>query len=153
MATAASDTEENIFGFILIFFLSLNVAWVHSVIPGHHSLFRVSQSSEPGFPFNDAESQKNLGSLSRQFAVNATGRFKFEKRSPFHPHARRNAPVVAVSIDNPDRSPLGIHSRDAAPTPTGFAEIVYGLSNRAFFQSNAVVDAIFGRHFLDRLSH
>ena len=48
MATAASDTEESVFGFKLIFSLSLNVAWVHSVIPGHHSLFRVSESSEPG---------------------------------------------------------------------------------------------------------
>jgi hypothetical protein len=40
MATAASDTEENIFGFTLIFFLSL----------------------PDSDPFNDAESQKNLGS-------------------------------------------------------------------------------------------
>ena len=29
-----------------------------------------------------------------------------------------------MRINNPDRSPLGINRGDAAPTPTGFAEIV-----------------------------
>jgi hypothetical protein len=32
--------------------------------------------------------------------------------------------VIAVCIDNPHRSPLAIQGRHAAPTPTGFAEIV-----------------------------
>jgi hypothetical protein len=32
--------------------------------------------------------------------------------------------VVAMRVSNPDRSPLAIHGSNAAPTPTGFAEIV-----------------------------
>jgi hypothetical protein len=32
--------------------------------------------------------------------------------------------VVAMRISNPDRSPIGINRGDAAPAPTGFAEIV-----------------------------
>jgi hypothetical protein len=32
--------------------------------------------------------------------------------------------VVSVRINNPDRSPVGINRRDAAPTPAGFAEIL-----------------------------
>jgi hypothetical protein len=29
-----------------------------------------------------------------------------------------------MRVSNPDRSPVGINRRDAAPTPTSFAEIV-----------------------------
>jgi len=32
--------------------------------------------------------------------------------------------VVAMRVSNEDRSPLTIYGCDAAPTPTGFAEIV-----------------------------
>jgi hypothetical protein len=32
--------------------------------------------------------------------------------------------VIAVRVCNKDRSPARIHGCDAAPTPTGFAEIV-----------------------------
>ena len=32
--------------------------------------------------------------------------------------------VVAMRVRNKDRSPVGVHGCDAAPTPTGFAEIV-----------------------------
>src|SRR4029450_13195311 len=32
--------------------------------------------------------------------------------------------IVAVCVCNRDRSPVGINRWDAAPTPTGFAEIV-----------------------------
>jgi hypothetical protein len=32
--------------------------------------------------------------------------------------------VTAVRIDNKDGSPVGVNRCDAAPTPTGFAEIV-----------------------------
>jgi len=31
--------------------------------------------------------------------------------------------VAAMSISNPDHSPIGINSGDTAPTPTGLAEI------------------------------
>jgi hypothetical protein len=31
--------------------------------------------------------------------------------------------VVAVRVSNEDRSPVGVHSCDAAPTPTGFVQI------------------------------
>jgi hypothetical protein len=81
-------------------------------------------------------------------------RFKLHKRSQlFLGTLNETFSVIAVCIYNPDCSPVRVHSCDAVPTPSGFAEIVCGLSNRAFFQSNAVVDAIFGRRFLDRLSH
>jgi hypothetical protein len=33
-------------------------------------------------------------------------------------------PVVAMCVGNEDRSPVGVHSCDTTPTPTGFAEIV-----------------------------
>jgi hypothetical protein len=32
--------------------------------------------------------------------------------------------VAAVRVSNPNRSPAGINSRDAAPTPPGSAEII-----------------------------
>jgi hypothetical protein len=32
--------------------------------------------------------------------------------------------VVTMCVSNPDRSPARVHSCNAAPTPTGFAEIV-----------------------------
>jgi hypothetical protein len=35
--------------------------------------------------------------------------------------------IIAVCICNPDRSPVGINRLDAAPTPTGFGEIVSAL--------------------------
>jgi hypothetical protein len=38
--------------------------------------------------------------------------------------ATKTVSVVAVCVSNPDRSPARIHGCDAAPTPTGFAEIV-----------------------------
>jgi hypothetical protein len=52
-------------------------------------------------------------------------RFKFEK-SPqlfIRPH-NETFSVAAMRINNPDRSPVGINRRNAAPTPSGFAEIV-----------------------------
>ena len=36
--------------------------------------------------------------------------------------------VVAMCVNNPDRSPFGIHGLDPAPTPTGFLEIVAMIS-------------------------
>jgi hypothetical protein len=44
--------------------------------------------------------------------------------STFRPHAQQNASVVAMCVSNEHRPPLAIHSCDAAPTPTGFAQIV-----------------------------
>jgi hypothetical protein len=35
-------------------------------------------------------------------------------------------PVAAVCVSNPDRSPVGIHYCNAAPTPLGFAELDCG---------------------------
>jgi hypothetical protein len=52
-------------------------------------------------------------------------RFEFQKRSQLFIHAHNETfSVIAVCVCNPDRSPVGINRRDAAPTPTGFAEIV-----------------------------
>jgi hypothetical protein len=42
----------------------------------------------------------------------------------FHRYERQPFAIIAVGVNNPDRSPFGVDSCDAAPTPTGFAEIV-----------------------------
>ena len=50
---------------------------------------------------------------------------KFEKRSQFFVGGDdESLSVVAVCISNEDRLSVGINRCDAAPTPTGFAEIV-----------------------------
>jgi len=47
------------------------------------------------------------------------------KRSQFFIGAYDKTPIfVAMRVSNPDRSRLGINRRDAAPTPTGFLEVV-----------------------------
>jgi hypothetical protein len=52
-------------------------------------------------------------------------RFKFDKRSQLFIRAHNETlSVVAMCVSNEDRSPARVHSCDAAPTPTGFAEIV-----------------------------
>jgi hypothetical protein len=51
--------------------------------------------------------------------------FKFQKRSQqFSRLHNETLSVVAMRVSNRDRSPFTIHGGDAAPTPTGFAEIV-----------------------------
>ena len=51
--------------------------------------------------------------------------FQFQKRGQLVIRTHNEAPsVVAVRVNNPDRSPLQINGRNAAPTPSGFAEIV-----------------------------
>jgi hypothetical protein len=50
---------------------------------------------------------------------------KFDKRRQLSIRVHNETlSVVAMCVCNPDRSPAGIHGCDAAPTPTGFAEIV-----------------------------
>jgi hypothetical protein len=50
---------------------------------------------------------------------------KFEKRSQFFVGGDdESLSIVAVCISNEDRLSVGINRCDAAPTPTGFAEIV-----------------------------
>jgi hypothetical protein len=50
---------------------------------------------------------------------------KFEKRSQFFVGGDdESLSVVAVCISNEDRLSVGINRCDAAPTPTGLAEIV-----------------------------
>jgi len=50
---------------------------------------------------------------------------QFEKRSQFFVGGDdESLSVVAVCISNEDRLSVGINRCDAAPTPTGFAEIV-----------------------------
>src|SRR6266536_2408360 len=52
-------------------------------------------------------------------------RFQFHKRSQLFIRAHNETlSVIAVRIGNEDRSPVEVHSRNTAPTPTGFAEIV-----------------------------
>jgi hypothetical protein len=51
--------------------------------------------------------------------------FQFHKRGQLFIGAHDETPsLVAMRVNNPDRSPARIHGCDAAPTPTGFAEIV-----------------------------
>jgi hypothetical protein len=52
-------------------------------------------------------------------------RFQFQKRRQLfiRPH-NETLPVVAMRVSNEDVSPFAIHGCDAAPTPSGFLEIV-----------------------------
>ena len=50
--------------------------------------------------------------------------FKFKKRCQLIIRVHdKSLPVVAMRVSNEGRSPVGIHSCDAAPTPSGFAQI------------------------------
>jgi len=50
--------------------------------------------------------------------------FELEKRRQLFLRVHnKTLSVVAMCVCNPDRSPVGINRCDAAPTPTGFAEI------------------------------
>jgi hypothetical protein len=61
---------------------------------------------------------RNLKSASNR-------RFQFYKRRQLFIRTHNETlSIVAMRVSNPDRSPVGIDSCDAAPTPTGFAEIV-----------------------------
>ncbi len=52
-------------------------------------------------------------------------RFKFQKRGQLFIRVHNEAfSVIAMRVSNPDCSSVRIHGCDAAPTPTGFAEIV-----------------------------
>jgi len=50
--------------------------------------------------------------------------FQFQKRGQLFIGAHNETLSVAMRVNNPDRSPVHINSRDAALTPSGFAEIV-----------------------------
>jgi hypothetical protein len=66
-----------------------------------------------------------LASLSRQFAVTPNHRFEFHKRRQLFIRVHNETlSVVALRVSDKDRSPAGIHCCNAAPTPTGFAQIV-----------------------------
>jgi hypothetical protein len=57
--------------------------------------------------------------------VNTNVPFQFQKRSQLFIRAHNETlSVVAMCVCNEDRSPTRIHGCDAAPTPTGFAQIV-----------------------------
>jgi len=57
-------------------------------------------------------------------AASATRRFEFHKRSQYFIGAHNETlSVVAVCVNNPNCSSLGIYRLRAAPTPTGLAEI------------------------------
>ena len=61
----------------------------------------------------------------RQFAATSDCHFQFQKRSQLFIRSHNvTRSVVAVCISNEDRLSVGINRCDAAPTPTGFAEIV-----------------------------
>jgi len=51
--------------------------------------------------------------------------FKFEKRGQLFIRVHnKTLSVIAVRICNEDCSPVAVHGCNAAPTPTGFAEII-----------------------------
>ena len=55
----------------------------------------------------------------------ANRRLEFQKSGQLSIRTDNKAfPICAVRVCNPDRSSVGINRCDAAPTPTGFAEIV-----------------------------
>jgi hypothetical protein len=55
----------------------------------------------------------------------ANHRFKFQKRSQFFIRVHNETlSVVAVRVNDPERSRVAIHRRNTAPTPTGFTQIV-----------------------------
>jgi len=65
---------------------------------------------------------KNLGNLASQFGARANRRFEFHKRSQLFIRVHNETlAVAAMRISYKDRSPVAIQSRNAAPTPTGFA--------------------------------
>ena len=54
------------------------------------------------------------------FAFVEDNSFQFNKRAQLFVGSHNEPlPVVGVRVNNPDRSPVGINRRDAAPTPTG----------------------------------
>jgi hypothetical protein len=68
---------------------------------------------------------KNPASLSSRFTATPSRRFKFHNRHQLLIRMHNETlSVVAIRVSNEDRSPVRIHGGDAAPTPTGFAEIV-----------------------------
>jgi hypothetical protein len=51
--------------------------------------------------------------------------FQFQKRGQhFIGVHNETLSIVAVRVNNPDRSPLTVNGRNRAPTPSGFAQIV-----------------------------
>jgi hypothetical protein len=61
--------------------------------------------------------------ISGMFCLNR--RFKFHKRRQLLTvTSDKSLSIVPMRVRNPDRSPVGIDRGDAAPTPTGLAEIV-----------------------------
>jgi hypothetical protein len=53
------------------------------------------------------------------------GRFQFHKRRQLFIRVHNETlPIIAMRVCNPDCSPFGINRCEAAPTPTGFTEIL-----------------------------
>jgi hypothetical protein len=68
-------------------------------------------------------SDVSLNLFSQQAKTNRP--FQFQKRSQLFIRTHNEAlNVVAMRVCNPDCSPVEINGRNAAPAPTGFAEIV-----------------------------
>jgi hypothetical protein len=74
---------------------------------------------------SDRALQGQWNSTRRLSTARANCAFEFDKRSQLFIRANNEAPTVAaIRIKNEDCSPARILGWDAAPTPTGFAEIV-----------------------------
>jgi hypothetical protein len=80
--------------------------------------------------------------------------FQFQKRGQLYIGAHNKTPsIIAVRVNNPDRSPLTVNGWNTAPTPTSFAEIVSGFPNTsrarysAFFALRTATTTITAQHW------
>jgi hypothetical protein len=72
-----------------------------------------------------ARSLEEIPPLVNAKAATPNRRFEFKKHSQFLIRSHNETlSVTAMRVSNEECSPAGIHGCDAAPTPTGFAEIV-----------------------------
>jgi hypothetical protein len=81
-----------------------------SVTSQHFSVTRPQALIEPGnckFPVNTTVSR----------------RFEFQKRGQFFIRTHNEALTVAMGVNNPDRSRLGIEWLRHSPSPSGFLEV------------------------------
>ncbi len=95
---------------------------------GRESIFIASPSRVPcscKAKANASICRQRSGSAPKRGGESVTRRLKFRKRGQLFIRLHNvTLSVVAMRVCNPDCSPLTINGQNAAPTPTGFAEIV-----------------------------
>jgi hypothetical protein len=100
--------------------------WSFCISPTAQSLPRYALATSISFTVTLAVDHEAKPPRSTSLKwLTANRRFEFQKRSELFIGVHNEAlTVVAMCVCNPDCSPARIHSRDAAPTPTGFAQNV-----------------------------